>query len=667
MVNGPAGAAEIPLEEAWKTLPSYQFGQDLAPLLVIDREVIRAMAARETRSACAARLASLLESADTTPAARQYICQQLRQVGTAAEVPVLARLLGKDETSEIARHALEAITGPESLAALRGALTKVHGNLQVGVINSLAARRDASAVPQLQVLADDQDATVAAAAIWGLGQIATEEAATFLIARAAQVEGPVPQGLAVPLLRCAEARAAAGKPEQAQAIYTRLSAAGQVPGVRRAALTAQLCSNGAPPAEMVLAWLADEDIDRRLVAASQLATLTDVQLDSAANGLGGLPPASQRALMEVLALRRGRNVLPLALSFARSDQPALRIAGVRCLGEIGDVSVIPLLIDALASDGELAAAAQQSLTALPRQEVGTAMLQALATRQEIRGGVIEVLKSLRYYEAIDPLVAIAARNDPAEFGPALDGLRGIADPDEHDLPRLLRLLLGTAPGKHREEVEKTILIVCEKSPDASSRAKPVLAALGKLPKADSATYLPLLGRLGGAEVLAKVEPALQALDPQLRDAAVRALCNWPSADVSEGLLGLATTAENAAHRRMALRAYVRVVSLKSDRPEQQTLNMLQQAMKLAKAAEDRQLILERAATVRTMESVEWIASYLADRTVNQSACQALVELAHHRFLRQPNMDRFGPLLDRVSQISENPQVVARAKRYRAGL
>jgi hypothetical protein len=109
------------------------------------------------------------------------------------------------------------------------------------------------------------------------------------------------------------------------------------------------------------------------------------------------------------------------------------------------------------------------------------------------------------------------------------------------------------------------------------------------------------------------------------------------------------------------------VSLKSDRPESQTLAMLQNAMRLAQAADDQRLIVQRASTVRTMESVTWIAQYLDEPPLAEAACEALVELAHHRFLRHPNMDRFGPILEKVSRTSKNPQVIERAKRYRLGL
>ena len=68
-----------------------------------------------------------------------------------------------------------------------------------------------------------------------------------------------------------------------------------------------------------------------------------------------------------------------------------------------------------------------------------------------------------------------------------------------------------------------------------------------------------------------------------------------------------------------------------------------------------------------METVSWIAGYLDDPDLGQSACGAIVELAHHRFLRHPNMERFQPLLEKVSRTSKDPEVIERAKKYRLGL
>ena len=110
-------------------------------------------------------------------------------------------------------------------------------------------------------------------------------------------------------------------------------------------------------------------------------------------------------------------------------------------------------------------------------------------------------------------------------------------PTSIDIPRLVGLLRKVAPGRHRDEVEKTIMLVCDKLPAGADRAGPVLAALAKVPAAETPKYLPLLGRLGGAKALQVVEAALGQADPEVKQAAVRALCNWPDADGGRQAVG----------------------------------------------------------------------------------------------------------------------------------
>jgi HEAT repeat protein len=226
-------------------------------------------------------------------------------------------------------------------------------------------------------------------------------------------------------------------------------------------------------------------------------------------------------------------------------------------------------------------------------------------------------------------------------------------------------------------VEKTILIVCNKLPGNVDRSEWVLASLKGTDRSETPQILPLLGRLGGPTALGMIQKSLASEDPAVREAATRAICNWPNAEVANPLLELTRTSENPTYRRWALRAAIRVVTLKSERPEAKTLAMLQDAMKLAEGAAEKRLALERASTIRTMETVTWLARYLDDPQLDDSqldapqldqvACQSIVELAHHRFLRHPNMDRFHPILEKVERISKDPTVVERAKRYRLGL
>ena len=81
------------------------------------------------------------------PAAEKAItCKRLAVYGGKDAVPALGALLPDKELSSWARIALEAIPDSAADEALRDGLDKTKGRLLVGVINSIATRRDAEAV-----------------------------------------------------------------------------------------------------------------------------------------------------------------------------------------------------------------------------------------------------------------------------------------------------------------------------------------------------------------------------------------------------------------------------------------------------------------------------------------------------------------------------------------
>lgn len=95
--------------------------------------------------------------------------------------------------------------------------------------------------------------------------------------------------------------------------------------------------------------------------------------------------------------------------------------------------------------------------------------------------------------------------------------------------------------------------------------------------------------------------------------------------------------------------------------------MLQNAMKLADNSDNRKLALSRAASVRTLATVDWVAGYLDDPDLAQTACRTIVELAHHRFLRQPNKAHFEPILRKVEATAQDKSVARLAEKARLGM
>lgn len=666
--GGNLTAAEV--ETAWTDMAKYEAGQDQKALLAMKWVLINAMNDPSQRAATAARLARVLKASTTTGAARQFICAQLYRIGTEAEVSAVAPMLLDPATTDTARLFLERIQSAESVAALRGALDQLEGRALIGVVNSLSLVQDAASVDRISALTGSQDATVALAAWRALGNFGSDSAARFLIQRLKMADKAFAP-LEAAAVRTAILLESAGKRDKAMEIYRLLADARRSPGARHAGFLAVLaaCPEG-EKAAITAQWSKSPDVSQQKAVIAQLTALGDAALEQVSHHKG-MGEKVQIALMEELAARQGEKMLPAMLEAANSGDPAKVQMALRFFASVGDPQVIPVLIKALNSDEATRTIAAAALAQRPKQVVGPALLEALTKQVDLREQVVDILSTLKYYEAIDPLTRLARSADPAVYEGAVDGLRAICDPDDTDLKRMFALYLDVPAGPQRECVERAIAYVCAKNPQPAQRATILLRFVDRHPDRNQQSFqaavLPLLGRLGTDTVYQRIEPLLNSPAPELSAAAVRAFCNWPTAQYADALWDLATKSESKTYRSQSLRAYVRVVALPNNRPAAETLAMLKNAMKFADASANREWILTRAASVRSLETVDWVAGYLDDPELAQTACKTIVELAHHRFLRQPNKAHFEPILRKVEATAKDKSVAGGAEKARLGM
>ncbi len=210
------------LEQALDALKTYDYGVDRHVLDAIDDAVVKTRNDPAARKDLESRLLAVLQT-NAPRDAKDYVCRQLRTMGTAASVPVLEKLLENAELSHMARYALERIPDPQAGQALERQLRKLSGKLKVGVISSLGTRGQegtSNPVGSLRPLLKDSDDAVARAAAVALGRIGSADANKALASAS-----PRPATVAVfadASLSCAEKLLAAGYAKEARATYERL-------------------------------------------------------------------------------------------------------------------------------------------------------------------------------------------------------------------------------------------------------------------------------------------------------------------------------------------------------------------------------------------------------------------------------------------------------------
>src|SRR5262245_3592957 len=221
------------LDKALEALNTFDWGADPKTLAPIGEAIVASQKDAHGRADLETKLAAVLGS-KAPLAAKDYVCRQLMQIGSAACVPALAALLTDKDLAHKARFALERIPATEAAAALRDALGKVEGLLKVGVISSLGGRKDEASVAAIGALIGNSDNSIAIAAARALGSIRSADAAKALTA--AKPSSPdVKLAVTDASLACAEALLASGKKAEAIGIFKAYTGEDQPKHIRVAA------------------------------------------------------------------------------------------------------------------------------------------------------------------------------------------------------------------------------------------------------------------------------------------------------------------------------------------------------------------------------------------------------------------------------------------------
>ena len=236
------------MDELLEKVKSYDYGQSRAALTELSDSIRDAYGSPAKLRGIEKSLVAVLNS-DAKPAAKQFVCRKLSIIGTEQCVPALAAMLTQEPASkqephpaDMARYALERIPGPAVDEALRQALPKTKGKVQVGIINTLGQRRDGKAAAAVGKLVYNSDALVADAAAAALGHIAGPAATKALAQAKDKTKGKLRLVVLDSYLKCADQLVAEGNRRAALKIYGALS--GEPAPIGAAALRGVVTARG---------------------------------------------------------------------------------------------------------------------------------------------------------------------------------------------------------------------------------------------------------------------------------------------------------------------------------------------------------------------------------------------------------------------------------------
>jgi HEAT repeat protein len=605
-----AAAYAADISATLEQVATYEYGKEPASVRQLEFIVTKAGGTPEAAS-LEKQIVGAFASTKTL-AGKDALCRALAVIGTSTSVPTLAPMLTDAETAEMARYALEQIPGTAASEALRAALPKAPTASKPGIVVSLGRRKDTASVAAIKPLLASPEALLANAAASALGQIGDAASRDALVA--AKPSQAVTDALLVIAQKAPSTSAAT--------IYKRLYATENPEAVRMAALRGLARANPKEAIPVLTAALKSDSQSLQGIAIRELATVEGAGLSKR---MSDLPPKAQVRALAALIDSGKPDVLPvLEQSLTHSDE-SVRVAALHGIAKLGSAKQIAALASRAASTtGDEQAAARSALGSLRGKDADAAVLSAIdAADPKVKVELIRAAGERGIPTAPETLLKSATDTNRPVRAESIRALRETAGTAH--VPALVALLVKTEDENDRMEYERTVAAAIRRSKEA-----PVV----ELTKAYQAaadpdlqtSLLSVMAAVGNNESLPIIREALKSKEVDVQRAAINALSSWPSPDPMNDLLTLAQTATSPSQQVLALRGYVKLVQIPTNRPPAETAKMLAAALGAAKRPDEKKVVIAAAQRVMAPESLELVKSVASDPAVAAEAKNAITAL-----------------------------------------
>ena len=365
--------------------------------------------------------------------------------------------------------------------------------------------------------------------------------------------------------------------------------------------------------------------------------------------LGHKDAAVRSLAIQMIAQRNIAGSAARLLQAAKDPEDIVRLAALKALRERAGGKELSAVLDLLTA----------ARSAAERQEAEGVLLAVCARESKPSGGSVKIVKA-EYGDLGGGSVADVTSKTAAlvKAGTlAIDASNdNFGDPAQGHTKqfRITYRVNGATISKTVHEGETLTFGAASAPPEI------VEAICGATAAAQGENKLALLRSLrtaGGPKALETIRTALADGDNGIKDAARRILCDWPSPDALPLIVDLATSSPDETVKILALRGVVRLAP-QADLPDGKKLEVLKQAMKLAKRDEERKLVLSALGNVPTPDALDSAASYVDDPAVKEEACIAAVAIAEK--LPSRHDARVANVMSKVAKATADKALAERA-------
>jgi HEAT repeat protein len=614
-------------EQALNKLKRYDYNKSRTPLYVIETHMQQVAADIKQKERLADELAEILAADESSFATKQFICEQLQWIGADKQVPLLAKMLHQPETFEIARRALQSIPGEKAGAVLLQALDQYQQEKCAAIINALGKNRDEPVTKKLSELLNNKDRQVAIAAARALGRLGSPQASAALSQAESNAPKPLKTVIIQSLIQCADRCADRNNIEEADKIFRQLYKTQQPARIRMAGLSGLVKIHKEKAIPQIVDALTGEDYPLQTLAVKLTHQMpgpgvTKVLVEQLKNANPRIRPHLIRALADRADISARSAIVGLTFS----DDLPTRLAAIEATGSLGNASNVELLANIAAQAHDIASeTARQSLKRLTGPEVDAAILTAAknATPQ-IRAVLITALADRQVTAAVELLIEACHDPTPEVRTASQKALAVLAQPKDYN--KLIELLQTTKPDE-RKNLEKALAAIGRKIDNPNKQVEPLKKALINADPDLNISILRILGDSNLPQALKIIRTHIDDSNPKIQDAAIRTLADCSSREAADDLFKLVTDSDNATHRTLALRGYVRLAKKAGEKSPALSLEMFRKVIPLAKSKEDKTGILSGLAESTDAQALKLASSFMENQDVSHEAALAILKIS----------------------------------------
>ena len=388
--------------------------------------------------------------------------------------------------------------------------------------------------------------------------------------------------------------------------------------VQVAALRALTRIGHEPALDLAKDWLGSQDAELSAAAQESLKYFPGKGGDKILKGMLKDADPATRALAVKLVGAGGLEEpnAPLMKAAEEDPDPAVRLAALGALRNIAGTDEMPMLLGRLtgASTPEEMTAAEGALAALcARSRKVTA---DIVVTKAVYGALPDG-PSADVTEIVARVVASGA--------PVVDASNALFDDTAPGLVKKLQVectVNGSPAVRTAAEGEQLTLAASTAPAEIADAFRAAYDAADGEPRA---ALLRLLAMTGNAAALDTLKAAA-AQDSPLKDAAVRGVCEWPTADALPAVMEMALSSPDPAVKTAARDGAVRMLGLGQTETAER-LRLFGELLASAANADEKKRVLSGLAQIPRVDALEMVLRQFPDEAVKNEAIQAAVTIA----------------------------------------